>query len=93
MSAANFWWFDPHGARHALTGWIGGRQKPVMEGVYQRLAHWLIVYAVFDGRHWLRSALTIDAALQHRGERAQEQYQPWRGLAAPPYGGYGREGH
>lgn len=93
MSIADRGWFDRQCHWHDITDWLDGHQAPVMEGVFQRKARWLIVYSVFDGRHWLRSALTIAAALQHKGQRAQDQHQPWRGLAAPPYGGYGRKGH
>lgn len=85
------WVNEDDDSLHALTDWFNGNDAPVMEGVYERLTHIGPVWSVWADGRWYAAGDSIEEALTYagRGDLTYLQDRPWRGLSAPPEGGYG----
>lgn len=74
----------------SLTPWFPGDVHPVMDGVYQRRnSLGMVMYSYWDGTRWHWNRASAELAVMDR-DASLAQALPWRGLAAPPVGGYGR---
>jgi hypothetical protein len=75
-----------------LTKWYPGHVKPVRKGVYQRLMPDGLVYARWNGEHWLSGVPWLlprpwwDKPNRKRPDLSFFQHCEWRGVTKPPRG-------
>lgn len=68
-----------------ITPWFPADVKPARVGVYERQgSRDTYPFSYWDGKRWLLSGETPEAAARHHDSASYRQNLPWRGLAKDP---------